>query len=127
MILSRLKFVMLITWLGYGLMGCATAPPNSGHESFYSYAESVLRHQNELSSRLMMLSDADQLPDNEAFESTEQAMTDACHLLNEYADRESSGESMGLRFKAKVQASVERCDASVQRMEALLESVGKGR
>jgi hypothetical protein len=68
----------------------------------------------------MMLSEAEQLPDNEAFENTEQAMHDACHLLNEYAERESDGEHMGLRFKAKVQASIEGCDASIQKMEALL-------
>lgn len=125
MVVSRLKFLPVIALAMYGLTGCVTLPPHSVHSSFASYAESVFRHQNEVSSRLMMLNEADLLPDNDAFENTEQAMTDACHLLNEYAERESSGESMSWRFEAKVQASIEGCDKSIQRMEELLASVAK--
>ena len=125
--LSRFNFVSLILPLLLSLTACASMPTNSGHSSFSGYSEAVFRHQNEVGSRLMMLNDADQLPDDDEFELTEQAMTDACHLLNEYADRESSGESSGLRFKAKVQASVEGCDASVQKLEALLTRLGKGK
>ncbi|WP_446811938.1 hypothetical protein ACH50O_10355 [Methylomonas sp. 2BW1-5-20] len=120
MVLPRLKFLTLFTILGCGLSGCASVPANSQHDSFADYAESVFRHQNAVLSRLMMLNEADQLPDNDIFENTEQAMHDACHLLNEYAERESDGEHMGLRFKAKVQASIEGCDASIQKMEALM-------
>ncbi|WP_225615982.1 hypothetical protein [Methylomonas albis] len=119
MVLPRLKFLTLLTMLS-GLIGCASVPPNSQHDSFSDYAESVFRHQSTVLSRLMMLSEAEQLPDNETFEKTEQAMHDACQLLNEYAERESDGESMSLRFKAKVQASIEGCDASIQKMEALM-------
>lgn len=125
MVLSYLKFLPLVILLGYGLMGCTTLPPHTVHKSFASYAESVFRHQNDVSSRLMMLNDADQLPDSEVFENADEAMSDACHLLNEYAERESNGESMSWRFEAKVQASIEGCDASIQRMEALLADVGK--
>ncbi len=126
MILSHLKLLPVIAFLGYGASGCATLPAHSVHGSFAAYAESVFRHQNELSSRLMMLSEADQLPDSEVFENAEEAMSDACHLLNEYAERENSGESMSWGFEAKVQSSIEGCDASIQRMEALLVDVGKG-
>ncbi|MDD1621543.1 MAG: hypothetical protein LUQ11_08670 [Methylococcaceae bacterium] len=125
MVLSYLKFLPLVILLGYGLTGCATLPPHSVHKSFASYAESVFRHQNEVSSRLMMLNDTDQLPDSEVFGDAEEAMSDACHLLNEYAERESNGESMSWRFEAKVQASIEGCDASIQKMEALLAGMGK--
>ncbi|MCQ8117397.1 hypothetical protein [Methylomonas rosea] len=120
MVLPRLKFLTLFTILGCGLNGCASVPANSQHDSFADYAESVFRHQSTVLSRLMMLSEADLLPDNESFANTEEAMHDACHLLNEYAERESEGESMSLRFKAKVQASIESCDASIQKMEALM-------
>ena len=123
MVLPRLTFSGLAGLIFFGLAGCVSAPPNSGHDSFADYAESVFRHQNAVISRLMMLSDAEVLPDTNSFETTEQAMHDACHLLNEYAERESDGESMGLRFKAKVQASIEGCDASVQKMEALLSNI----
>ncbi|MBD9361287.1 hypothetical protein [Methylomonas fluvii] len=119
-VLPRLKFLTLFTLMVGGAIGCASVPANSQHDSFADYAESVFRHQSTVLSRLMMLSEAEQLPDNEAFENAEQTMHDACQLLNEYAERESDGEHMGLRFKAKVQASIEGCDASIQKMEALM-------
>lgn len=96
-------------------------------EGFAAYAESVFRHQNKVSSRLMMLNDMDQLPDSESFEVAESQMQNACHLLNEYAEHESDGESMSLNFKSKVQDSIELCDQSIERMEALLISAGLNR
>jgi len=123
MVLPRLKLLTVSAILGCGLLGCASVPRNSQHVSFADYAESVFRHQNAVISRLMMLNEADLLPDNDIFENTEQAMHEACHLLNEYAERESDGESIGLRFKAKVQSSIEGCDESIQKMEALLAGV----
>lgn len=122
-VLPRLKFLTLFTLVSCGAIGCASVPANSQHDSFADYAESVFRHQSTVLSRLMMLSEADQLPENEIFANTEQAMHDACQLLNEYAERESDGEHMGLRFKAKVQASIENCDTSIQKMEALLATI----
>ena len=121
------KLTALIVALAGILTACATVPANSGQTSFSGYAEAVFRHQNEVSSRLMMLNEADQLPDNSEFERAEEAMTDACHWLNDYAEREAGGESIGWRFKAKVQASVEGCDASIKRVETLLESLVRGK
>jgi hypothetical protein len=122
---SRAKFGLFILALLFTLGACATLQPNAGQSGFSGYAEAVFRHQNELGSRLMMLNDTDQLPqDDDEFDKTEQAMTEACHLLNEYAERENSGDNIGLRFKAKVQSSVEGCDASVKKMEAVLVRVG---
>jgi len=125
MVLSRSKLLMAGIWLSFCITGCAHVPPNSGQTSFSSYAEAVFRHQNELSSRLMMLNASDQLPDDEEFEHTEEVFTDACQLLNEYAERESSGESMSLSFKAKVLDSVDGCDAGIKLIEALLLKLGK--
>ncbi len=121
--LTSIKSIVLIFPFCF-VLGCASAPVNSGHDSFADYAESVFRRQNQLSSRLMMLNDAAD-EDNEAFDVADQEMRDACHLLNEYAEREISGESMGLRFKSKVQDSIEACDKSVQRMEALFATTVK--
>jgi hypothetical protein len=105
------------------LLGCASAPVNSGHDSFADYAESVFRRQNQLSSRLIMLSD--DAEDNEVFDAADQEMREACYLLNEYAEREISGESMSWRFKSKVQDSIEACDKSVQRLEVLFATAVK--
>ncbi len=118
--LSLIKSIVLVLPFSF-LLGCASAPVNSGHDSFADYAESVFRRQNQLSSRLMMLND-DADEDNDVFDVADQEMRDACHLLNEYAEREISGESMGWRFKSKVQDSIEGCDKSVQRMEVLFEN-----
>lgn len=119
------KLTALIAGLACILTACATVPANSGQSSFSGYAEAVFRHQNEVSSRIMMLNEADQLPDSKEFERAEEAMDEACHLLNDYAERETSGESMSWRFQSKVQASVEGCDAGIKRMETLLEGLGR--
>ncbi|WP_230874790.1 hypothetical protein [Methylomonas sp. LL1] len=104
---------------------CSTLPASARqYDNFTEYAEAVFRHQNDLSSRLMMI-DPDMLPDNDSLEMAEEAMNDACHLLNEYAERESSGESMGLFFKREVQASIENCDLKIQSLEAMLTGIGK--
>jgi len=124
--LSRILCAVCFAGMGAGIAGCAHAPANSGYSSFSSYAESVFRRQNELNSRLLMLNEADQIPDNEEFDSAESAFQDACELLNEYAERESSGDSVSLTFKQKVQDSVTRCEAGINRMEAVLNKFGKG-
>lgn len=97
---------------------CSTLPPAAKeYDSFSAYAESVFRHQNDLLSRLMMRNDAE---DNPELEDAEEAMNDACHLLNEYAEHEIEHESMSLFFKRKVQASIEECDKKIQQLEAML-------
>lgn len=116
-----------IRWLitGAGLLaivsGCASVPQRAQqYENFSDYAESVFRHQNALISRMMMLNEADQLPDNDALDDGEQAMHDACHLLNEYAEMESDGEIISPFFTQKVQNSIEGCDNSIDKLESLL-------
>lgn len=120
--LTSIKSIALVLPFSF-LLGCASAPINSGHNSFADYAESVFRRQNQLSSRLMMLND--DAEETEIFEVADQQMRDACHLLNEYAEREMSGEIMSWRFKSKVKDSVESCEKSVQRMEVLFATTVK--
>ncbi len=126
MVLPSFKNLLLSTLVGCGLAGCASVP-HRGDEpaSFAEYAERVFRHQNQLTSRLMMLSDNELLPENDTFENAEQAMRDACHLLNEYAERENDGDSMGLFFKRRVQNSIADCDQSIQAMEKLLSGIAQ--
>ncbi|PPD35805.1 MAG: hypothetical protein CTY19_01815 [Methylomonas sp.] len=102
---------------------CSTLPPAAKqYDSFSAYAESVFRHQNDLISRLMMRNDTD---DNDELEDAEDAMNDACHLLNEYAEREMEHESMGLFFKRKVQSSIEECDQEIRKLETMLMQADK--
>ncbi|MCQ8103144.1 hypothetical protein NP590_03405 [Methylomonas sp. SURF-2] len=117
MVLPGFKKLLTVTLLGAA--ACSTLPPAAkDFDNFSDYVESVFRHQNLLSSRLMMLSEA--MAENETLEDAEQDMNDACHLLNEYADHEMSGESMGLFFKRRVKASIEECDKKIHILEALL-------
>jgi hypothetical protein len=110
-------------FLGLSLLltACTSMPPSGKNfANFSDYAESVFRRQNTLSSRLMMLSEADLLPDNDSLEDNEQAMHEACHLLNEYAEMESSGEFINPLFARSVHASIESCDQRIGAMEVLI-------
>lgn len=102
------------------LNSCASLSGLTRGSDLAGHAESVFRHQNELNSRLMLLSEADALPDDVTFEKSEQAMHDACYLLNEYAERENDGESIDLSFKQQVLASVDGCDVSIKTIETML-------
>ena len=100
---------------------CSTLPPSAQkYNSFAEYAESVFRRQNELTSRLIMMNDDAALDRNEKVHDAEQEMNDACYPLNEYVDHEMAGQSMGLFFKRQVQASIEKCDRKIQKLESLL-------
>lgn len=104
---------------------CSTLPAAAQpYGNFSAYAEAVFRHHNELISRLMMLSDGDE-EDNDGLENAEQSMNDACRLLNEYAERESNGDSMGIFFKQKVRDSIENCDLKIQAVENMLVKLNK--
>lgn len=104
--------------------GCASLPASAQqYENFSQYAEAVFRHQNDLISRMMMLKEQGQLPENDDIEEAEQAMFDACHLLNEYAEHEVDGESMGWWFQRRVQSSIEHCDESIHELEDALTSI----
>lgn len=112
--------IFLIGALLLQMAACSSMPPEADEfDNFAEYAESVFRHQNILISRIMT-SDNEAIQNNAALEEAEQTMNDACHLLNEYAERESSGESMGLFFKREVKASIENCDHSVQKLDEML-------
>ena len=120
MILFCLHSRILILSLSLLLGGCASAPPHSGFSNFASYAEAVFRHQNQVSSRIIELNAAELIPDTEEYQDAQEAMDEACEMLNEYAERQGNHENMGLRFKSKVQDSVQGCDAKITLLEALL-------
>ena len=125
MFLSRSKLALLTATLLLET-ACTTLPPAAqSFDSFASYAESVFRHQNLLISRLMMLNENDGLAGNPDIEAAEQAMNNACQLLNEYAEKELEGKSSGFLFKREVQTSIEDCDLKVQSLETLLAEIEK--
>lgn len=122
MVLSGYRIFLVVLLLG--TTACSTLPPAAkNYDSFSAYAEAVFRHQNVLTSRLMMMYSSGAVVDSEPLEDAEQAMNDACHLLNEYAEHEMEGESMGFLFKRRVQSSVENCDRKIEKLEALMAEI----
>lgn len=118
--MKSLQSHLLSLLLGSTVMGCASLPAGIAQDSFADYAESVFKHQNQLISRLMMLADSDDPIEDAEFENREQAMHEACALLNEYAEHEISGEEMSWRFKLQVKDSIQSCDDSVRGLESLV-------
>lgn len=107
--------------LALGASACSTLDLMIHQEEMADYAESVFRHQNAVISTLMMLTEEERLPqDGGHLAQAEQAMHDACQLLNDYAARESDGESLSVSFRHQVQGSIRRCDNSIRSVEALL-------
>lgn len=110
--------------IGTGLLCCACAslPPEAAKfDNFSDYAEAVFKHQNQIISRMMLLDDSEQLPDSDELDQHEQAMRNACHLLNEYAEKEIDGEFISPFFTQTVQDSIEGCDKSLHQLEKLLD------
>lgn len=122
MVLSGYR--VFLTVLLLATAACSTLPPEAKkYDSFSAYAEAVFRHQNVLTSRLMMMNSSGTVEDSEALEDAEQAMNEACHLLNEFAEREMEGESMGFLFQRRVQSSVEDCDHKIDKLEAIMAEI----
>ena len=69
----------------------------------------------------MMLSDEEMtLADEEIIFQAELQMHDACHLLNEYANREMEERAMSVFFRRRVKNSLKTCEESVKNMESVL-------
>lgn len=124
MVLPGYRYIVIAAIL-LQTTACSSLPTAADeYDNFAEYAESVFRHQNLLISRIMM-SDNEAIKNNAALEEAEQTMNNACHLLNEYAEHESSGESMGLFFKREVKASIENCNRKVKLLDAMLTDLNK--
>jgi len=122
--LSRYKTFFIITTLVSP--ACSSLPPAAQqYDSFAEYAEAVFRHQNSLTSRIMMMNESNPVSGNDRLQNAEQEMNNACYLLNEYAEHEINGESMGIFFKRRVQASIENCDIKIQNLEHMLVELNK--
>lgn len=114
----------LIQWIVLAIFltiqGCAEIDTIRNQDSVAEYAEAVFRHQNQVTSRIMMSMD-DALLDDAELRQAELAMHDACKLLNEYTAREIDGAPIGVLFKRRVRASIKGCDDSIRKVEAALD------
>jgi hypothetical protein len=118
--MKSIESLILIFFLIGLTVSCASVPDQAGSASFAEYAEQVFRHQNKLISEIMSLADSEEIAESASIEQSEQAMRDACHLLNEYAEHEMNGETLGLQDKVKLQNSIQGCERSVNQLESML-------
>lgn len=91
------------------------------NKDIVDYAEFVFKRQNLVTQRLMMLYDVEipHLVADKIYLS-ELHMHDACHLLNEYTNREIEGRTMTVFFRRQVKNSLGNCDESAAKMELIL-------
>ena len=68
-----------------------------------------------------MLSEEDMtLADEEIIYQAELQMYDACHLLNEYANREKEEKKSSIFFRNRLRNSLKICEESVKNMDFIL-------
>ncbi|MGR9052508.1 MAG: hypothetical protein ACU84J_07660 [Gammaproteobacteria bacterium] len=101
---------------------------NSGRsrDEFAEYVESVFKFQNQMTSKVMMLTaGADDLSDYEEIFIAEQRMQEQCEPLNEYAALEADGGNIGFFLRRRVEKTAEICDRAAHRVENLLKLMSR--
>jgi len=116
------QYFLLALVVFFLLSGCSiTGETLSSKERITVYAELLFKRQNVLTQQLMMLSEEDMTSaDEETIFQAELQMHDACHLLNEYANREMEGEKTSVFFLRRVKNSLKTCDENIKNMESVL-------
>ena len=116
------QYCLLALLVFFFIPGCSmTGETLNSKESISIYAESLFKRQNSLTQQLMMLSEEDMTStDEEIIYQAEIQMHDACHLLNEYANREIEEKGMSVFFRRRVKNSLNTCEESVKNMESVL-------
>ncbi len=109
------------------MAGCAS-PFSVGYgahrqsrDEFARYVEDVFRLQNRMTSEVMMLLPADEAgSSHDDLLRAEHQMHEVCASLNEYAVRESEGQSIGLFLSRNLEKSAADCEQAALRVQALL-------
>ncbi len=99
---------------GYGANG-------QTREEFTRYVETVFKLQNSMTSKMMALTENDEKPANlNALLQAEQRMQKTCEALNEYAERDSDGLSVGLLLQRRVEQTAVDCEKAAKELQVLL-------
>jgi hypothetical protein len=98
---------------GYGANG-------QTREEFSRYVEEVFKLQNSLTSKMMAMAENDEKPANlDALTQAEQRMQKNCEALNEYAERDSDGLSVGLLLQRRVEQTAVDCDKAAKVLQGM--------
>jgi hypothetical protein len=115
----------ILVLTGMSLNGCSLFQDMVEQDNIAQYGEAVFRKQNEITSQIMMLSEAELSKEQyQKLQQAESQMQKNCQLLNEYASREMDKSSIDLVFKKRVRDSIENCDLSIQQIEHTLIELG---
>lgn len=124
---SSFLHCFLFSFISFHLVSCSIVDKSTfHHKQIAEYAELLFMRQNTVTQQVMMLFDEELSgQDEEQISKAELQMHDACHLLNEYANREIEGKSMSVFFRRKVKLSLEQCEERVRNMEWVLTRIDK--
>lgn len=92
-----------------------------------TYSENVFRHQNRITSRVMMASfqlDGLTQKQRQALERAERRVDESCSSLNQLASARASQEETGLLLRGEAWMTVRRCEQRTEALEALLDKYG---
>jgi len=83
---------------------------------FTQYVETVFKLQNNMTSEMMAITDAD-----ETLVRADQKMQEICAPLNEYATREEDKLNITISLLRRVEKAAVACEQAAQKLQALLE------
>ncbi len=124
-ITKHIRCYLLLLLFSFILSGCSVLRESViSTEKISDYAEALFKRQNNLTQQVMMLVEEDlTVSEEEKLTAAEEAMHEACHLLNEYANREIEGQKISILFRKQVQGSFDECEKKVIEMEAILNKI----
>lgn len=135
---SKYRYATTLCILLLTLGGCIPVPRGgdgldldfmSGDE-LRAYAEEAFRHQNRVTTRLMMAPlDSPSISDDDRrrIEQAESEMNDACASLNEIASARARGEEADAALENTVRRTVRTCVRKTERLERILDVLDVGR
>lgn len=135
---SRYRDAITLCVLLLTLGGCIPVPRGGdvqdldfmSGEELRKYAEEAFRHQNRVTTRLMMAPlDSPSVSDDDRrrIEQAESEMNDACASLNEIASARASGGDVDAKLENTVRRKVRTCARKTERLESILDELDVGR
>jgi len=123
--MKNIKYCFLTLLISTLLVNCSVVKkPFAYKGKEIEYAESLFKRQNQVTQQVMiLLEDEIALDDEEMVSDAELKMHDACHLLNDIANRERNGEEMSLYYQRQAHSSFIGCDQAVKAMETILKEI----
>jgi len=124
-IVKPIRCFFLLLMISILFSGCSLVGESvKSVENISNYAELLFKRQNFLTQQVMMLLEDDiaEVEDEKIYQAEDQ-MHEACHLLNEYANREIDGKGTSIFFRRLLQRSFDKCEEKVIQMDLILKDI----